>query len=208
MKKVILLAAGFIFCISMLHAQINKGSVLLGGGINFTHAKEESNSNIKSNGIALNPAFGLTVRQNTVIGIQVLYGHSKNNFTTSPGYESQAYGFELFLRKYKPLGKGFYLFGQTGLFYNNNDFTYLYPTYKNKQELRSFGADLYPGISYAITKKFHLEASLANLVTLKYSKDKITSAGVVTQDRNGVDFNVNASSFSSINIGFRVFFSK
>jgi Outer membrane protein beta-barrel domain len=207
MKKVTLLSLAFICIVSIANAQINKGSVLLGGGINFNHNKDENN-NVKSNWIGLTPAFGKAIRQNTVAGIQLLYSHLKNNLTSFPENEINSYGVGVFIRKYKPLGNGFYLFGEAGLLYTSSSYTYFYPTYKNKQEYKSIGINLYPGISYAVSKKFHLEASLANLLTFRYSKNKITSAGIITQDKNDVDLNVNASSLSNINVGFRFFLSK
>jgi len=208
MKKNILPLCSFIFIVSSLNAQITKGSILLGGNIGFSDSKEKSNNDLKLNSVSLSPAVGIAVQQNTIVGLQISYGHSKNSLATSPQYETTIYGLEFFLRKYKSLGKGFYLFGQGGLFYNYYGYKQFYTPNESKQEQRYAGIDLYPGISYALTKRFQLEISLVNLFTLEYTKYKATDAGVVSNDRNGVDFNINASALSTVNIGFRVFLTK
>ncbi|MFI5185978.1 MAG: hypothetical protein ACHQF0_04600 [Chitinophagales bacterium] len=208
MKQNLLFLAVSIFSVAVMNAQISKGSILLGGNIGFSDSKDKNNSDIKLNSVSLSPAIGVAVEQNAIVGIQISYGHSKNNLAASPQYETTSYGLEFFLRKYKSLGKGFYFFWQSGLFYNSYEYRELNTSNEYKEEQRNAGIDLYPGISYALAKRFQLEISLVDLLTLEYTKDKATNAGVVTGDRNGVDFNVAASSLSNVNIGFRFLLAK
>jgi len=208
MKKNLLVLTICIYLTAVVHAQISKESILLGGNIGFNDSKEKNNSDMKQNSVSFSPAMGIAIHQNMIVGLQIFYGHTKNNLSASAPYKSLNYGLEFFLRKYKSLGKGFYLFGQGGLFYNYYSYKQFNLPDENKQEQQFTGIELYPGISYALTKRFQVEISLVNLFTLEYTKYKTTNAGVVDDDRNGVDFNINASGFSSANIGFRFFLSK
>jgi len=209
MRKNIYLSLTFLLITSFGIAQIQKGSILLGGGINVSTSKiKDVNIDSKSNYISITPAAGIAIKNNMIVGVGIIYGHSKNYFTSTPTQsESNTYGGEVFLRKYLTLGKSFYLFGQTGFYYHSNNYNYTYTTGTvSKQNDWSTGINIYPGISYAVTKKFHLELSLAQLVNLEYSKSKIT--GATNREASGVNFGVNASSLSNFNIGFRVFLSK
>lgn len=211
MKKNLLLS--FVcFCITLIaNAQINKGSVLLGGSINFSNSKETvSNPDRKQNSIGLSPQVGIAFRQNLIAGIQFGYSHSKNQFNPSVPQENKNnfYITEVFLRKYLPIGKNFYLFGQTGLYYRNSKYTYDYVTYLTERKDQTLGIGVYPGISYAVTKNFHLEVGLADLIKFEYFKYRYINAGVKTEDTRGVSFNATASSLSNLNIGFRFFLAK
>ncbi len=208
MKKTILFTIPFLFTFFISTAQITKGSLLLGGGVNVNTNKIESMSTErKGNYLFITPVVGIAVRKNTIVGIQLLYGHQKDNINYAPAeLKSDFYGGGVFLRKYLTIGKGFYLFGESDLYYRNDTYVYTSGTLKNKQKGWNIGINFYPGISYSITKKFHLEAGLAQLARFEYGKTKTT--GTTTEERSGFTFNANASSLSNFNIGFRVFISK
>ena len=208
MKKSILLGIVSVCVCSISFSQINKGSVLLGGGLTINNNKvEDADPARKSNYVSITPAVGIAVKQNTVAGIQLTYWNSNDNiYTALQKDERTGYGAEVFLRKYLTLGKGFYVFGQGGVQYNNSKYTNTNPNYKTEQKGWSMGLNLYPGISYAVTKKFHLEAGLAQLANLSYSKAEYIDRGQ-TEKRSGINFNANTSSLSNINIGFRIFLS-
>ena len=209
MKKILLLSFVCFCIVSIANSQINKGSILLGGGFNFLNNKETiGNPNQKENSTGFTPAIGVAIKQNLLIGIQFIYAYSKNTITSSPDYKNNVYGAEIFLRKYLVLGKSFYLFGQTDLYYRHSKYTYDYITYATEQKDQSIGIGFYPGISYAVTKRFHLEIGLANLVSFEYSNHKYVNAGVTTENRHGEFFNVAASSLSNLTIGFRFFLAK
>ena len=209
-KLLLVLTTCFLSAISV-HSQINKGSVLLGGGINFgTWKDKDSLMDRTSNSITLFPAIGLAFKTNTIAGVQLTYSHSRVNptFPGNPVYTSNAYGGELFLRKYKPLGKGFYLFGQAGLAYRESRHISTLPTFKDKQVSKSITAELHPGIAFAVSKRFHLEIGLNDLVNMRYASDKYYTKDVLIIERNGVDLNVGVSSVSQLLIGFRFFITK
>jgi hypothetical protein len=208
MKKFLLLSSVFSLITFVTYAQINKGSVLLGGGFSISKNKvEDANPKKDYTYISISPVAGIAVKQNTVVGLQFNYANSKDNAFYYQSYTVKNYGAEVFLRKYVTLGKGFYLFGQTGLGYSNYSSIYAHPTYEEGEKKWSVGIDLYPGVSYALNNKFHLELGLAQLVNLEYYKSKYSSQNP-TEKRSGVNLNANASSFSTFTVGFRVFLSK
>lgn len=209
MKKFTFLSIVSTCICSVSFSQINKGSILLGGGVTINNNKvEDADPARKSNYVSITPAAGIAIKQNTVVGLQLTYWSSNDNiYSALQKEERTGYGAEVFLRKYVTLGKGFYLFGQGGLQYSNSTYTNTNPNYKTEQKGWSIGLNLYPGISYAVTKKFHLEAGLAQLVNLSYAKTQYINQGQ-TEKRSGINFNANTSSLANVNVGFRVFLSK
>ena len=208
MKKIFTLSFLFILFASALHSQINKGSVLLGGNVGFSTNKTKDTS-LENNSVSISPVIGIAVKQNLIVGISFSYGHNKNNlYAPNAQAESESFGAGIFARKYIPLGKGFYLFGETGLNYQDYSNTYMYPSQKTELKIQSININLYPGISYALSKKLQLEFGLPQLVTLGYSKSRQIENDVMTQKTNGVNFNASASSFSSFILGFRIFLPK
>jgi len=208
MKKI--LAFSFLFALfaSALHSQINEGSVLLGGNVGFS-TNEAKDTSLKNNSVSISPVAGIAVKQNLVVGISFSYGHNKNNLN-APGaqVEGESFGVGIFARKYITLGKGFYLFGETGLNYFSFSYTYTYSSQKTELKAQNININLYPGISYAVSKKLQLEVGLPQLVTLGYSKNKTLENDIATQKTDGVNFNASASSFSSFVLGFRIFLPK
>lgn len=79
---------------------------------------------------------------------------------------------------------------------------------ENEQKGWVVGANLYPGVSYAVSKKFNLEASLPQLVNFNRSNTRYSINGNQIDKIRSTNFNIFASSFSNINLGFRVFLAK
>ncbi len=73
------------------------------------------------------------------------------------------------------------------------------------------GISLSPGISYALTDKFHLEMGFHNLAFLGYGRAKsesISSAGTATSTSSNFGFHTNLGTSSPLNIGFRILLQK
>jgi hypothetical protein len=208
MKKIVFFSFLFVVLSCFLHAQINKGSVLLGGNVGFSTTKAKDTS-LENNGVSVSPVVGIAVKQNLVVGLSFNYSHSKDNLNLN-NYQSEgkSYGAGVFVRKYVPLGKGFYLFGETGLNYQDYSGAYTYTYQKTELKVQSIGINLYPGVSYAISKKLQLEFGLPQLVTLGYSKTRQIVNDATTQKTNEVYFSASASSFSNFILGFRIFLPK
>src|SRR5215208_6544861 len=123
MKKFTLSGITFFFTASFVNAQINKGTILLGGGISAGIGKSSSSVPAysyenKFREVNIYPAIGLAVKQNIIVGIKGSYGYNKNEYSyPSLENKSRSYSAGVFLRRYLPLGKSFYLFGEAGASY-------------------------------------------------------------------------------------------
>lgn len=224
MKKVLFFTLIAFGVSSISNAQISKGSILLGGGLNVSKIKSENSTppspETNQTNFTVNPAIGIAIKENLVFGALLSYGNSENTYgSPSQAQENDysSYGGGFFLRKYLVLGKGFYAFGQGDLSYSHQKQTNNYsypnsPNFSNTTEKGwNIGLNLSPGISYAINKKFHLEAGFSNLFGFNLSKSKINSvsnSSQYSQEKNGFGFNSSASNLSGYNIGFRFLFAK
>lgn len=208
MKKCLVFSFFFVLLAHALQAQITKGSVLLGGNVGFSTNKAKDTS-LENNSVYLSPVVGIAVKQNLIVGINFSYARSKNDLNApTSATEYKSYGAGIFVRKYVPLGKGFYLFGETGLNYQEYSDTYTNPYQKLELKAQNVSINLYPGVSYAISKTLQLEFGLPQLVTLGYSKTENLVNDATTQKTSGGNFNASASSFTNFVLGFRIFLPK
>src|SRR3982751_2087954 len=112
MRKYILSISISIFTLAT-QAQITKGTFVLGGnlGINrrdYTYGNNENTGH----GFSFSPAIGIATSENKVSGIYLNYWHNESNSSGDASSEGNTYGGGVFIRKYKSLGKAFYLFGE------------------------------------------------------------------------------------------------
>jgi hypothetical protein len=127
----------------------------------------------KSTYLAFSPSFARAIRDNLVLGFDLQFSYGKGPAQT---YTTQVngYGAGFFLRNYKTLGAGFSLFGQTRVGVTYQEYQTDYSgggTTWERQDQRNLGASLTftPGIAYAFSRRWQLEANLPNLVSLTYS---------------------------------------
>lgn len=199
-------------------AQIAKGTSLVGGSIFFNSDKNETSNATevrKSQSFGLNPSYGMAIKPNLIVGGDLNFRTSTDEVkhTLYGGSETKnsAYGLGVFARQYRNLGKsGFYLFlqGRLGadITSGKNNYTHPNSTPGSKSNGYIIGVGVYPGISYAVTQKFHIETGLHELVYARYSSSKTTytsSTPNVTNKSSG--FSVGASLGNTIqwSIGFR-----
>ena len=214
MKKFLLLFCSISLCTFFASAQITKGSVLLGGGLSFNQTKYESGgmNEFKATGFSISPNIGFAVKDNQVFGIFLSYGHSKNRTLQASNYDSDMYGGGLFVRRYLSLSKNFYLFGEANAGYNRNTIFTQYFDHKETQKHTNIGVGLYPGITYAVNKKFHLEAGMNSLISLGFSGNKIIKtfdSGIEAKtESSGFGFSSNLSTSAPLTIGFRIVLGK
>jgi hypothetical protein len=218
MKKLHTLIFTITFFIAgIANAQINKGAILLGGNLGASAYKTKDGSTELSNRKSLNisPVFGKAVKENLVFGVNASVGIYKNETISSYTQKQSFYGAGIFLRKYKTLGKsGFSAFIQ-------GDFGGGYSVQEsqngggfNSSEVKRYtiGISAYPGLSYAINRRFQLETGFINLVNLGFSSEKSTntiSGNVSSNKTKGVDFSTNLNNFgSSLYLGFRFLLNK
>src|SRR5690348_10084827 len=123
MKKIFILAVSVLFFhAASINAQITKGSVFLGGNFSGGSQKiKNTNSgatNYSNSSFTITPVFGKVIRENLVLGADAGYSFYKNEMYNAASIQKQhGYSAGIFLRQYRPLGKGFYIFLQERLGY-------------------------------------------------------------------------------------------
>jgi hypothetical protein len=179
MKKILTLPVlSLLFSVSILHAQISKGSLFLGGNFNFysSHNSADDNSaGYKQDVFSFSPVTGIVIKDDLVLGVGLSYSHTKYSqgpAATPDNQKSNGYGGTVFLRKYKTLGRNFYFFLESalGISYDKSDNTPL--ALYNNFRTTSFGLGIIPGISYAICKKLQIEAGFNQLLGVRYSHER------------------------------------
>ena len=126
---------------------------------------------------------GKAINENTVFGINLSYLPSlTNNYPSLNAdillkYRTDGFSAGIFYRKYKGLGKEFFLFGEVSAFYSWSN-----TSGKDSigQELISgssytISANLFPGIAYRVSKHLFLELSIPSLINVGYSKSNTLS---------------------------------
>lgn len=205
-SKILLLGViGLAFSLTSF-SQFKKGDKVLGLGLNFQSAVNELNSGFipqtnKATSYGISTELGFANKENRFNGFFVngSFGVSRQEFTAQPTTNSRSDFFNVgtgyFTRRYKSLGKNFYLFGEgrATLNYGNQDS----PSF-NTVKLKSYGvyAGFSPGLSYKVNDRFLLELKFADFVNMGYTYQELTAA-------NGVkDFHRSFSFNSSLGLGY------
>jgi len=204
------LSFAIFFCIAITsNAQINKDKYLLGGSFNYYHSTNEG-----YNSFYTNIQIGKVIKDNTVVGIILSY--STNNISSATNKLRQ-YSAGIFYRKYKSLGKDFYLFGEldASYQYSKNVLTFFQNATQAYNANSSGGTiNLIPGISYAVCKGLQIELSMPNLANISYYHIKTIDSelppGTVSQKRNTFSANasLNSNLLNNFGIGFKFLLGK
>lgn len=180
---------------SLAQAQIKKGTILVGGSIQYKNNKiEQINSTVKqkSKTFEIGPTVGLAVKDNLVIGINLSYGNNKTD-----EFETNSYSGHLFLRKYWNINSKFYAFAQAdgGYGLNKGESTNE-PGNPGYAEAKgwSISGSLIPGIAYAASSKVQLEATFLPLLNIGYSKTNYETRNGSNNISNSEIKHFNASS--------------
>jgi hypothetical protein len=210
MNKYLLLFFSLLFTVTVSEAQFTKGSILLGGQLSFSSSSADYNPNPNPNANTtygnFNISVGKAIHENAVYGLDITYTYSTYG-TGSQGSSNNYYGIGLFYRKYKDLGKEFFLFGQAGVNYlgstqsgpdiNGNKITI---STSNGGQLY-----LYPGIAYRISNKFFLELTIPELFSINYSSTKTTYPGPdIVNHQFAVTTSLSSNPLTELGIGFRL----
>lgn len=181
--KLIALAIAGCLVTALSHAQIKKGSLLFGGSLGYASTKQDSKTGnvtyeLKKNEVIISPSFALAVADNLFVGADLALNSTTDKYTYSgmatPGkIKSSTKGGGIFVRKYWNIADRFYIFGQgrAGFDAFNRDYATNPPSLPTTYEKGYIvSASIYPGLSFALSKKVHLESTFLNLVTLQYTK--------------------------------------
>ena len=219
MKNLYLLAF-IVLGYTAADAQIKKGETVLGGNLGYTDQSQSSGVNSSypykstNRNLTLSPAFGKVIRDNLVLGFDISYTNSKSTYTGTPDNTGNGFGAGIFIRKYRPLGNGFYLFGQSRLGFNYTHSSQAEPVGSSitRDVVNVYGATLqfFPGIAYSLNPRWQLEAGLPNFFSIGYSHTKETQSYA----GQSADFTNNGHLFSaqssltgsnSLTVGVRYF---
>ncbi len=211
MKKQLLFILLSLFVTIFSYAQVNNNAIFLGGDIGASSQKTKNNTGTtvnKLNSVFVSPVFGKAVKDNLVVGGDVSFSSSKDEYTLYNVRDEKALGAGIFARKYKTLGKSnFLLFlqGRLGYAYTKTE-SYISTPYVTTSKRHNIGVNVYPGISYALSRKLQLETGLNNLLSLNYFTEKSNTAQPVPviARTNGINISSSIDNFSSLYIGFRV----
>jgi hypothetical protein len=225
MKKLYALAS-FVVLFSSVHAQVKSGDIILGGNLSYSNQGTtvpqapgvvSPSALTKQNNLIINPSIGKAVRDNLVVGLDLSYGHSDFSYNASgnPAQTSSANSFTagVFVRRYKPLGNGFYLFGQAELSGGYSHSSSFNPqTAESSSTENGYGVtlQLYPGIAYALNRRWQIETGLPNFFSIDYTHQKTTASytnGVPDQTSTYHNFSL-ASALTGTNeftVGVRYF---
>jgi hypothetical protein len=213
MRRLFTLAIIIIFSIS-LNAQIRKGSIFLGGDLSggLSTTKVADSTYNKQNGVNISPVFGKAVKDDLILGGHLNLNFSENDYSgVYPDQSDNSYGGGIFLRKYKAIGKGnLYIFLDGSLNYSYRHYKYGNSAYSSDMKQNIIYISAFPGLSYAVTKKLHLETGFRNLLNLNYSHEKKIESNLstTTYTTNHIGFDSNLDNLSTLYIGFRWLISK
>ena len=215
MKKIFIPALScFLFSASFLQAQISKGSLFLGGNIGLYSSQshtESGNTKYDQTSFNVSPVIGKGIKENLIFGVNLFYSYTKfkQNLPVSTGTQAvNGYGAGVFLRKYKSIGKGFYIFleGDLSGRYDKTDNSPLTAFNNYKRTSIILAAD--PGISYAISKKLHLETEFSQIINVYYSNEKGDKLGSDSLPYKTKTFNFGTSLtntfLNNVYLGFRL----
>ena len=214
-KKITVAIIAFLCCSFFVNAQINQGSVLLGGQASYSNTDygngPANQSSQKTHNGQVTISVGKALKENTVYGVNLTYSnYFQSNIGQSPNlYDSKSnfYGGGIFVRKYKPLGKDFYLFGELEASYAAGKTTlkYLSGSRVNGPKASIAQLALTPGISYQLLKKLQVEITIPDIASAQYSTN--TTEGSSSKQNNfGFNTTLNSFALGNLGIGFRFVF--
>ena len=226
MTRTLLILVLFISSSLIVNAQFKKNDILLGGQLSYSYNSNTftqpnasyPNSDQKMNSGNITISLGKALNENTVVGIDLSYLPSSTTNYQNYGpnllkYQNNGYGVGIFFRKYKILGKEFYLFGQGSASYNWSN-----QSGKDSAGVKllsgsswSAGVDLYPGIAYRISKHFFLELTIPDLFIARYYKSNSANQyGTVSEiqtsknDQLLISTSLSSNPLDALGIGFRL----
>ncbi|NML20380.1 hypothetical protein HHL16_05820 [Pseudoflavitalea sp. G-6-1-2] len=216
-RKLLLFAVLSSIACTYAQAQIKEGSVLLGGSLGYSRSESTSVTGNREKTInrliTAAPSVGIAIKDNLVVGGDLSYDNRKITYKNSNlrTPDSDAYGAGVFIRKYWGIANRLYLFGNGRLGYRyakegltNNE---AFPEIQSKEHRVSLS--FFPGVSFAVSKKVHLESTFMNLLTIDYINTRVReNNGNKISSKSAFDFNSSFNNAASFTVGFKLLLSK
>lgn len=210
MKKLFTLSLTAICITQMCQAQIKKGSTSLGGTVNGSAGAsfyDDGRKKSKNSSVYTSIAVGKAVKENSVSGIIIGYGHNSSKEEDGSG-ESRGnnYSAGVFRTEYRKLAKDFYFFTSLSgsVFYaDQHMYTNAGIIFSHSKNYGA-GASLTPGVSYRLYRKLYLEVSIPSIASVQYSTIKLSSSsGEAKQNSFGVSSSLSERPLSNLGVGLR-----
>ncbi len=213
----------FLFTSLLLNAQIKKGALFIGGDVSVYGSKSKGTDpanqvTSQSNGFNFSPSLGWVTKENVVVGGRLTASFFRDKNQPSTYYnKGNRIGAGIFMRKYLPLGKSFYLFGDGGL---NAQSSYskqiqnppMQQSVYTIQKGLAISVTVFPGLSYQVKKSLFIEAALNNLISLGYERNNTEQRNQNGNYFKGVTNSYNLSTSLGngvpLQLGMRWMFSK
>lgn len=200
------------------YAQINKGTVWIGSNFSYDHDKlkpDQSTIDREMRTVSILPSFGVAIKENLVLGIFGNYTNARRELHSDyySKTDEKTYGGGLFVRRYIPVFKRFYMYGEGRLGYNKSESeeNWAYGSSYGSNKLKGWetGLTFTPGIAYGVTRTILLEAGFASLFNARY-KSTETKSEPYSQLHTLKSFTagVNLENISAFYIGFRFLINK
>jgi hypothetical protein len=212
MSKILFTLMTLLCSFTIANAQFSKGNILLAGTISYSSSSSTSSGTgagtdqSNHNGY-FSLSIGKAINENSVAGINFGYGHGSSSISPSQGgTKSDAYSIGVFYRKYKAMGKDFFLFGEgragysgsTGSATDNSGNQYA------SSHINTGFIEFYPGIDYRVSNKFLLEISIPSFFYVTYSASSNSDQN--GQTSKGSSFGISTSLASNpiyaLGVGF------
>jgi hypothetical protein len=231
MRKIVLAIILFSATFISYGQVIEKQQRILGGSAGFDFLQNQADNSASSDPLAkantvninLSPAFGKATKNNLVFGYQLYlnYAHSKSeNHTTQDIFRSNGYGVGggVFLEKFYPLSKSLSFSGYMPLSvtYGTNENTqWTNSNLVRTNKTKSLGAaiSLSPSLNYSLNKKFLLQLSLNDFVSLGYTQvnTEVNIPNQTTEEQTSSNFGFSsrinyAKQLSNLSFGFSYIF--
>jgi hypothetical protein len=209
MKRLLPLVLLLLFVSAVTNAQITKGSLLLGGSLYASHSiirNPGPDNNAKSSSLGINPSIGIAIQKNMILGFGFTASKSKSGNDTFNKLNEE-WGGNVYMRNYFPIGNNFNLFLQTAAYYSHMRMVNHSPNYDDFQHTKAIGLSFLPGVDYALNKKFHLELTWNDLLTVSYNHSTANNPTSETEDK-WWSANTNTGALNPVSVGFRFLLSK
>lgn len=207
-KHIMLLSATVLVAVSSM-AQFQKGDKTLGLGLDISSTSNKTTSGsveTSQKGFfgGLSAELGMASSANRLNGFYLSGGFGSSKSETSSTVTQNYYnaGGGYFTRKYMPLSKSFYVFGDgrigVGIGGQQSD--------PASSTLKSFNATarIFPGVAYKWNKNVLLEVRFADLLNAGYSRQKTTGSGTTSvQSGFNLSSNLGLGYLQNFGIGAR-----
>jgi hypothetical protein len=211
MNRKLLFVCTLLLCSYLLHAQIGKGSLMIGGQLGYTSNNSRAqapNESFEGDTFGGSLSIGKAIKDRLFVGVEL--GSGLSNSEQYMGYNSHNvyYGAGVFMRKYFDIGKRFFVFTQanSGVSFFDNEATS--PMDFTEDEGYNLLVSFSPGLSYALNRKLHLETGFQSIISASYSRGKVKRrSGQLTRHEN-FSVSTNLNNLASIRVGLRLLFAK